>query len=384
MRKLPYKRSNAKGSKYYIDYMEVRSDGSSVKVTRSSKTTDYKLACQILKVKQSEAAKRHHGLIDPAEDLILEHGGKTILQTLPEWEESLRAANVRGPYLQQVSKVLTVFSKACRNRQIRSLKQSDLETFVVSQLEAGRGVSTVHQYAGYIKRYGKWLDSSGKVSKSPFRHFKRSMKGHEPKRRRPLTHDEVAVICKYLETARERYQHTSEERKALYLLAIRTGLRIKEIAQLRTRDFVFGTTNLVLLPKNVTKNRKRAKLYLGESIGTLMEQLVSDGRKKPFRITSYVQDCAARMIKEDMRDARATMSVPKGFLDTERVDFHALRHTCGAWLCWEGVSIQVVQRIMRHSSITLTIDTYGHLLPDELEHTADKTDSFFAAYLLPH
>ena len=47
------------------------------------------------------------------------------------------------------------------------------------------------------------------------------------------------------------------------------------------------------------------------------------------------------------------------------LNFRALRHTCGVWLAMSGASPKAMQRIMRHSSITLTLDTYGHWLPDE-------------------
>jgi hypothetical protein len=47
------------------------------------------------------------------------------------------------------------------------------------------------------------------------------------------------------------------------------------------------------------------------------------------------------------------------------LDFHSLRHTCGAWLASEGVNPKTIQSIMRHSQITLTMDTYGHLLPGQ-------------------
>ena len=56
-------------------------------------------------------------------------------------------------------------------------------------------------------------------------------------------------------------------------------------------------------------------------------------------------------------------------------DFHALRHTCGSWLIAAGVRIKVVQRIMRHSSIALTGDTYGHtFLGDEAAAVAKLPD----------
>ena len=43
-----------------------------------------------------------------------------------------------------------------------------------------------------------------------------------------------------------------------------------------------------------------------------------------------------------------------------RADFHSFRHTTGSWLAAAGVHPKVIQRIMRHSSITLTLDRYAH------------------------
>lgn len=47
----------------------------------------------------------------------------------------------------------------------------------------------------------------------------------------------------------------------------------------------------------------------------------------------------------------------------QSLDFHSLRHTCGAWLAMSNVHLKTIQPIMRHSTITLTLNTYGHLLP---------------------
>lgn len=59
----------------------------------------------------------------------------------------------------------------------------------------------------------------------------------------------------------------------------------------------------------------------------------------------------------------------------EKLDFHALRHTCGAWLAMTGAHPKAVQSVMRHSSITLTLDTYGHLLPGQEADTVARFPS---------
>jgi integrase len=48
----------------------------------------------------------------------------------------------------------------------------------------------------------------------------------------------------------------------------------------------------------------------------------------------------------------------------EVLDFHSLRHTCGSWLALQGVHPSIVKTVMRNCTITLTMDTFGHLLPD--------------------
>ena len=46
--------------------------------------------------------------------------------------------------------------------------------------------------------------------------------------------------------------------------------------------------------------------------------------------------------------------------------FHTLRHTCAAMLIDAGASPLRLQRWMGHHSAAFTLDTYGHLLHDDL------------------
>lgn len=53
---------------------------------------------------------------------------------------------------------------------------------------------------------------------------------------------------------------------------------------------------------------------------------------------------------------------------------HDLRHTCASLLIHEGANVKAVQTQLGHSSATVTLDTYGHLMPDELDRLADALD----------
>jgi integrase len=61
-------------------------------------------------------------------------------------------------------------------------------------------------------------------------------------------------------------------------------------------------------------------------------------------------------------------------LDTE-TRVHDLRHTCAALLIAQGAHPKAVQRQLGHSSITVTMDVYGHLYPDDLDRLAESLNA---------
>ena len=58
-----------------------------------------------------------------------------------------------------------------------------------------------------------------------------------------------------------------------------------------------------------------------------------------------------------------------------RVTFHALRHTYASLLIQGGESLAYVKEQMGHSSIQVTVDTYGHLIPSANIAWVDRLDS---------
>jgi integrase len=59
-----------------------------------------------------------------------------------------------------------------------------------------------------------------------------------------------------------------------------------------------------------------------------------------------------------------------------KLRFHDLRHSYGSHKLDQGCNIYDVQRWMGHSSIQVTIDTYGHPVTDRGQEAAAKTDAF--------
>jgi integrase len=55
--------------------------------------------------------------------------------------------------------------------------------------------------------------------------------------------------------------------------------------------------------------------------------------------------------------------------------FHDLRHTHAAFLIAQGAHAKAIQSRLGHSSIVVTMDTYGHLMPEIDEGLADMLDA---------
>jgi len=147
--------------------------------------------------------------------------------------------------------------------------------------------------------------------------------------------------------------------------------------------FLDATQPYVTCKAGNTKNRKLAKQYIGRDLAeALATHVATKSPSAPMFAMPHRYDVAA-MLRDDLADARRQWLAEakldpaerlrreqSDFLteenhDGQRLDFHALRHTCGAWLAMQGAHPKLIQTVMRHSSITLTMDTYGHLFPGQ-------------------
>ena len=56
------------------------------------------------------------------------------------------------------------------------------------------------------------------------------------------------------------------------------------------------------------------------------------------------------------------------------IRFHDLRHTAATLMLQQGINPKIVQERLGHSDISLTLNTYSHVLPHMQEEAAEKMD----------
>jgi hypothetical protein len=58
----------------------------------------------------------------------------------------------------------------------------------------------------------------------------------------------------------------------------------------------------------------------------------------------------------------------------EGLRFYDLRHTCASLLIAQGATVKAVEAQLGHATASITLDTYGHLFPSEMEALANRLE----------
>ena len=168
------------------------------------------------------------------------------------------------------------------------------------------------------------------------------------------------------------------------LLGLRAGLRRSEVLGLKPEDvdlvdrYIHVRRRIIdgKVDNPKTEKSRRTLPLSAELASVLQDQIVFNAKRDrgewlfpSVRRTASVQD--------DRRFGDRFKRIVKGAgIDGHRKPFHDLRHTFATDLLLAGVPIFKVSRWLGHSSIQITCDTYGHLLPDPEEHgVVDALDS---------
>ncbi len=139
----------------------------------------------------------------------------------------------------------------------------------------------------------------------------------------------------------------------MYRLTLETGLRRDELDSLKKTSFNFDICTVTVEP-GYTNNKKIAILPLRKDTAATLPVFLSN--KMPTTKAFKVPVKTADMFKEDL----AAANIPY-VDDTGRfADFHSLRHSTSSLLAAAGVHPKVIQAIMRHSDINLTMSRYTH------------------------
>ena len=65
------------------------------------------------------------------------------------------------------------------------------------------------------------------------------------------------------------------------------------------------------------------------------------------------------------------------YMQLKQISFHSLRHTHATLLIFNGENIKVVSDRLGHKDISVTLNTYTHIMEDIEKDTANLLDNLF-------
>ncbi|OMD00026.1 site-specific integrase [Paenibacillus sp. FSL R5-0636] len=174
---------------------------------------------------------------------------------------------------------------------------------------------------------------------------------------------------------------------AIYL-AIMTGMRQGEILGLRWSDIDFDNKTLHI-QQTVTKRRRikdgaktpssiRSVALSTDTVDKLKEHRKHILEDRLIAGQSYLNhDLVVCTAVGGPATTRSVYRAWERFLkkyEAPHITFHDLRHTHVAMMIKQGVHMKVISERLGHSSISVTMDIYGHLLPNMQSDAAELMD----------
>lgn len=341
-----------KPPRYYIRYKTPEG-----KWKQEAGGTRRKDAEALLRRRESEVADGSHGQQDDI----------TFTEFSWKWLEdfaSLKKPPTTSDYTGIVKKHLRpYFGK----KLLKDIRPTDVQAYVSLKLKKGLAPRTINKTLTLLRLMFKHAIIWGYLNVDPARFVERPREEH--KEMDFLSGDEVARLL--VATPPEYY--------ALFATAVMTGARQGELLALRWSDFdpemgaiyirrSYSPKHGFMEPK--TKKGSRAVTISPELIEILSIHRDNTGGNPDDLIFSKDGNPIAghNLVRDVFRPALNGAGL-------RRIRFHDLRHTYAALMISQDVNPKVLQDQMGHSSITTTMDRYGHLLPAAGEGSVKKLDA---------
>lgn len=317
----------------------------------------------------------------------------SVNELLDRWFKDVMRHQVASPALSNYETIAKVHIRPKLGRkQVTKLKPAEIDALLSAKLDSGLSVSTVRRIRSVLaqaltqaQRWEMVGRNAASLSRPP----------RAPRREgRSLSPQQVAKLVGAM----------SEDRLAgLYLTMLGTGLRRGEALGLKWSDL--DLDRAVLTVRNQLRREpghidpedgKRS----GAALVLVEPKTASSKRIVPLSnwVVETLKAHQARQAEEHLalgaawRDSgfvfTTTIGTPLDPRNASRAfselaekaglgawHIHELRHSAASTSLAQGVPVEVVSAFLGHSSIRMTVDTYGHIGDVQMRSAADAMDN---------
>ncbi|WP_328954437.1 tyrosine-type recombinase/integrase [Kitasatospora purpeofusca] len=321
---------------------------------------------------RAQAAREMKAVLDGELRGVYEDRRVTVASFLRQWLAAKKEELAPNTYAGYADCVERDLIPAFGHYRLPDLRPKQIDTWVSAQQKAGRGRVTIYRVVATLRNALNHAVRSWRLRYNPAKH------SVPPKPRAAertcWTPDEAAAFL------RHNAAHYADRLTDLFEVMLGTGMRRGEILALHWSDvhlmdrklYVRWTLAAVnnseihfgepkteasrawisLSPRVMAALHRQAALQMAAHPNGRLEGLVfakPDG--SPLR---------PQWVLDQLRKRTTEAGLPK-------IGLHDLRHTAASIMIAEDIPVAVVSKTMRHSTLAITVNLYGHLLKDSAD-----------------
>lgn len=372
---MPKRRSRGDGAIYYDEkrglYVGQKSVGYTADGKRYRPTVYGKTKAEVKAQFKELDYKIYTGTFVSKSDITIYHLAKQLL------DDMLSANEIKEATYYRHNETLKML-KPIYNTAIQEAHETQLKAFFHDKTDYAQ--STINKMYDLVNKTFKEAKRRKLITDNPMDYISKPRSKQTKTKVRALTKDEQKKLLHVLHTENITY-------KEQMLLSLGQGLRMGEINALSVEviNFMF---NQLTVKRTISKGQKGEPLLsdstktdagtrtlsMTDSVRELLRECIGDKtsgliftHNGKMITTSQVYNQFKRVLeKYDILDKTITDG---------KVDLHSLRHTFGTRCAEAGMPPKVLQKIMGHTDIRVTMNTYFYATQDYMQDNVKKVDN---------
>ncbi len=267
--------------------------------------------------------------------------------------------------------------------RLRTVKLGRIERGDIQKVydDCGKSSTTVRNLHASLNAFFSWCVRRGDIKTNPCKHTDRPQKSR--KEIHVLNYEEAnrfMEICKTMPSG------------VIFEFALETGMRPEEYLALRWRDL---DGHQVSIQQVIQYNRKGGGYYFAQPKTAKSRRQLSISDNMRIRLIRHRREQNEHRLK--MKGTWFSLDLifaneigrPFGLPNITRryfrpiadkcsleqhITLYSLRHSCATLLLMNGTNPKVVADRLGHSSVTMTLDTYSHVLPHIQDDATNAMD----------
>jgi integrase len=317
---------------------------------------------------------------------------QTLGQFLADWLENSQKQTVRPRTYERYEEIVRLHIAPVLGRhRLQKLSAQHVQAFYTRKLNEGLSASTVGVFHNVLH---KGLDTAMRWGLVPRNVCDLVSPPHAERFEiQPLTAEQAHQL---LTAAR------GHRLEALFALALASGMRRGELLALKWQDINFATATLQVrrilsrVPSKMsgkgfvetepkTQKSRRSVVIAPFALEVLKQhrihQLEAKLQAGPiWQDHDYVFCTSIGTHLNPSKDVLDQLKVLLKKAGLPDIRFHDLRHSAATLLLTEEVHPKVVQELLGHSSISMTMDVYSHVLPSMQQDAIGRLNSALGKY----